>query len=349
VRWLLKADAPFHVSPTLSWSRLVWLAKFARHCNAADFRDLLHTKTKLLVEARAVLGELIDDAGLECEFSASGTLTAYRDQAVFDKEESIIGELRAAGLEIETIGKVELNRREPALNDALVGGHYFSGDAQLRPDRYVSELADAVRSLGGEIRLQEAVLGFDTNGDRIDAVKTEKRCYRPREIVLALGAWSPNLAKPLGLRLPIQPGKGYSITYTRPMRVPTMPVLLKERGMYVSVWQDRFRLGGTMEFSGYDPTLNRRRLDALKRGAAEYLLEPEGPKILEEWYGWRPMTYDDLPILGRPHAWRNLLVATGHGMLGITMSALTGRLLAETITGREPSLDMTPYSPDRFD
>jgi D-amino-acid dehydrogenase len=119
--------------------------------------------------------------------------------------------------------------------------------------------------------------------------------------------------------------------------------------MYVSVWQDRFRLGGTMEFSGYDPTLNRRRLDALKRGAAEYLLEPEGPKILEEWYGWRPMTYDDLPILGRPHAWRNLLVATGHGMLGITMSALTGRLLAETITGREPSLDMTPYSPDRFD
>jgi D-amino-acid dehydrogenase len=103
-----------------------------------------------------------------------------------------------------------------------------------------------------------------------------------------------------------------------------------------------------MEFAGYDATLNRTRLDALKRGAAEYLLEPEGPQVVEEWYGWRPMTYDDLPILGRAARVQNLVLATGHGMLGVTMSAATGLLIADLLCDRPAELDLTPFSPIRF-
>jgi len=103
-----------------------------------------------------------------------------------------------------------------------------------------------------------------------------------------------------------------------------------------------------MEFAGYDASLNRTRLAALRRGAAEYLIEPEGPQVVEEWYGWRPMTHDDLPILGRAANVQNLVLATGHGMLGVTMSAATGLLISEVITGKAPSLDMTAFSPARF-
>jgi D-amino-acid dehydrogenase len=123
---------------------------------------------------------------------------------------------------------------------------------------------------------------------------------------------------------------------------------LKERQVCVTGWNSGYRLGSTMEFAGYDATLNRTRLDALKRGAAEYLLEPEGPQVVEEWYGWRPMTYDDLPILGRAARVQNLVLATGHGMLGVTMSAATGLLIADLLCDRPAELDLTPFSPIRF-
>jgi len=152
----------------------------------------------------------------------------------------------------------------------------------------------------------------------------------------------------LDLRLPIQPGKGYSITYDRPAIAPCVPLVLKERSVCVTAWGSGFRLGSTMEFSGYDASLNRRRLDALERGAREYLHAPVGPRKLEEWFGWRPMTWDDVPILGRAPGHENLWLATGHGMLGVSMSAASGHLLADLICGRTPIVDPAPSSPRRF-
>ena len=172
--------------------------------------------------------------------------------------------------------------------------------------------------------------------------------FTGNDVVLALGSWSPLLARQLDLRIPIQPGKGYSITYTTPSIAPKIPMTLKERAVCVTAWSSGFRLGSTMEFSGYDDSLNRTRLDALKRGAAEYLREPEGQTVTEEWFGWRPMTYDDLPLIGRPVRLRNLMTATGHGMLGVTMSAATGQLVSNIICGSELPLDVAPFDPNRF-
>ena len=124
--------------------------------------------------------------------------------------------------------------------------------------------------------------------------------------------------------------------------------LAKRAEMPAVAVTDTGNLFGAMEFAGYDATLNRARLDALRRGAAEYLIEPEGPAVVEEWYGWRPMTYDDLPILGRTASLQNVVLATGHGMLGITMSAITGKLIADLICGAPPILDLAPFSPARF-
>jgi D-amino-acid dehydrogenase len=125
-------------------------------------------------------------------------------------------------------------------------------------------------------------------------------------------------------------------------------MVLRERSVCVTAWGDGYRLGSTMEFSGYDDRLDPRRLAALERGAREYLREPVGPEVRERWYGWRPMSYDDIPIIGRVPGHRRLWLATGHGMMGVGMSAGSGQLLADLVTGAAPAVDPAPYSPLRF-
>ena len=146
----------------------------------------------------------------------------------------------------------------------------------------------------------------------------------------------------------IQPGKGYSITYDRPPLTPSHPVILRGPQVCVTTWGDGYRLGSTMEFSGYDDTLNERRLGALERGAAQFLHEPVGPVVRERWFGWRPMSLDDVPLIGQVPGVQGLWLATGHGMMGIGMSAGTGQLIADLVTGRTPDVDHRPFRPERL-
>ena len=348
LRWMLKKDAPLRIAPRLDFTLLEWLLQFARRCGAAECRRVTAIKAPLLVRARAELEALVRDAKLDCDFQAQGTLNVYRDARAFEHSRELALLPAEFDLPVETLDGPACRAREPALNDSIVGGYFHAGDAQLRPERYCAELVRAIAASGGAIRQSTTISGFRCANGRVESVVTDQGDFSGRDVVFALGAWSPLAARQLDLRVPIQPGKGYSITYSRPARAPRIPLSLKERAVCVTAWDSGYRLGSTMEFSGYDSTLNRTRLDALKRGAAEYLHEPEGPQLVEEWYGWRPMTYDDLPILGRAASLRNLLLATGHGMLGITLSAITGKLIADLICGTPPALDLAPFSPARF-
>jgi D-amino-acid dehydrogenase len=347
LRWLLKADAPLRIKPTLDPALLRWLLGFAGRCNWKDFEHALRAKAPLLMRSRALIEELVQRERLDCEFAALGTFSVYRDAAGFEHARALNERVAAVGIAVETLDGAAMEAREPALKPGVAGALFYPGDAQLRPDRYVAELARSVRAKGGEIVEGACVQDIVRDAARIEKVATSAGDFAGREIVLALGAWTPRLAAQIGLRIPIQPGKGYSITYTRPARSPRIPMTLKERSVCVTAWDSGFRLGSTMEFAGYDATLNRTRLDALRRGAAEYLHEPEGPSVTEEWYGWRPMTPDDLPIIGRARGTDNLVLATGHGMLGVTLSAVTGLLVSEVIAGK-PSCDLAPFAPERF-
>jgi D-amino-acid dehydrogenase len=348
LRWMMKPDAPFRIAPRLDFGLLEWLISFAHRCNWDDAKRVTAVKSELLQRSRKLLEELIRGEGLDCEFETIGTMNVFRDAKTFDKSRWLPALLKDHGIELETLDAVQTRAREPALNDSIVGAHFYPGDAHLRPDRYAAELARAVREKGGDIRESTQVSGFRLDGDRVDIVETDQGDFTARDVVFALGSWSPLVGKQLDLRIPIQPGKGYSITYTRPSIAPVIPMTFKERAVCVTAWSSGYRLGSTMEFAGYDASLNRTRLDALRRGAAEYLREAEGPAVTEEWFGWRPMTYDDLPLLGRPSRLKNLVMATGHGMLGVTMSAATGQLVSEMVCGEPASLDVKPFDPNRF-
>ena len=348
LRWMLQSDAPLRIKPTLNLDRLAWFWHFARRCRPDIQAATTQARAAIALQSRNLLAQLIKDEQFDCEFVAQGTLHVWRDADSFEQALHEAEVLNALGLTVEVKDARQTRNLEPALNDQIVGGLYHTRDAQLRPERYMAELSRRVRELGGVIIEERTITSIEYQGDRIEAVCCGPHRYRAAEYIMALGAWTPLLAKQLKLAIPIQPGKGYSITYDRPEHSPQIPMVLVERSVCVTAWGSGFRLGSTMEFSGYDEHLNRRRLDALVHAAREYLQHPHGPNKQQEWYGWRPMTWDDLPIIGRSPQHRNLTLATGHGMLGITMSAATSLLVKNILCNEEAFLDLHPYRPSRF-
>ncbi len=348
LRWMLTPDAPFYVKPRFDPALWRWFARFAARCNRRDWAETMRHKGAILADSRALFPDWIGRFGLDCEFAESGVDYLFRTQAGLAHDLDEVEPLRALGIPVEVIDGSAYERTEPAVKPGLAGVIRFPGDARLRPDRFVSELARVVRERGGIVEEQCEAVGLvaEREGVRVDTMSGERHA---RDVVLAAGAWSPKLARSAGLtELPIQPGKGYSITYERPAIVPARPVVLRERSVCVTGWESGFRLGSTMEFSGYDTRLNRRRLDALERGAAEYLHHPVGPVRREEWFGWRPLTFDDLPVIGRMPGHRHVWAATGHGMMGMGMSPGTAELLADLVCERAPRIDPAPYRAERF-
>lgn len=350
LRCMLTPDAPLYVRPRVDPVLWRWMLGFAARCNARDWETSARGKYALLDDSRRRLADWVDRYGLACEFVESGEDYVFRDPRAFAHEQRELPLLRELGVSAEVIDGPAYSAQEPALLPGVAGALRFSGDAALRPDKYLAELARAVRERGGEIVEGCALHGLREDREGVVAwtVHGEERA---RNAVLALGAWSALSADALGLpwlKHVIQPGKGYSITYRAPALVPKRPLVLRERSVCVTAWADGFRLGSTMEFSGFDRTLNARRLGALERGAREYLREPVGPEVRERWYGWRPMSRDDMPLIGRAPGLRRVWMNCGHGMMGVGMSTGSAQLLADLMAGRAPAVDPAPYRPERF-
>lgn len=350
LRWMLTPDAPLYVKPRIDLHLWRWLLGFATRCNERDWRRAAQGKAALLNDSRARLGRWVHDYGMQCEFAEAGVDYVFRDARAFAAEQHEIELLQELGVPVEAIDGARYEAMEPALKRGVAGVMRFDGDAVLRPDRYVAELARLARERGGEIVEQCAFEGVDVRRGGV-SLHASQGTIEAREVVFAMGAWSPKQAAAIGfpaLRNAMQPGKGYSITYSAPSLVPRRPIVLRERSVCVTAWGSGYRLGSTMEFSGYDEALNERRLAALERGAAEYLHQPVGQEVREKWYGWRPMSIDDVPLIGRVPGRDGLWIATGHGMMGVSMSAATGQLIADLVSERAPEVDPAPYSPARF-
>src|SRR5262249_6861242 len=193
-----------------------------------------------------------------------------------------------------------------------------------------------------------AVEGWAKRDGRALAVRTVQGEISADAFVVATGAWTPTLNRQLGVRVPIQPGKGYSVTMPRPARCAGLPMLFEEDRVAVTPMETGYRLGWMMEFVGYDATIDRARVRVLFDAAAKYLHEPSAEPVVEEWFGWRPMTPDGLPIIDRSPRMDNVLIAAGHNMLGLSMAPATGRLAAELLAGRPPHTNPTAYSIRRF-
>lgn len=349
LKTLFRRNSPLTVRPATALANLGWFLGFARKCNPRDMLTAGRGIQSLLNSSRSLFDELIRSEGIDCEWEAKGLLFVFQTRTAFEHY-AHTDELLAEqfGMGAKRFDGDAVSALEPALVSGLAGGYLYEGDAHLRPDRLMDELRRVLVSLGAEVRENCEVSGFIRQNGKATAVRTSAGDISADQFVVATGAWTPQLNGELGGRVPIQPGKGYSITYPRPAVCPAYPLIFEEHRVAVTPFRTGYRLGSTMEFAGYDATMNRARLSILTEGAKPYLREmPAGP-VEEEWWGWRPMTFDGLPVIDFAPAAANVLVAAGHNMLGLSMATATGKLVAEMLGAGKPHLDPAPYSLKRF-
>jgi D-amino-acid dehydrogenase len=362
LKTLFRRNSPLKVRPGVVLRNPGWFLGFARRCNRRDMLATGHAIQALLNSSRRLFEDLIRDEKLECEWETRGLLFVFQSAKAFNHYAHTDELLRREfAMPARRFDSEALAALEPALKPGMAGGYLYESDAHLRPDRLMSELHRVLGNLGVEVRENCEVTGFVREGEKAKAVRTSVvRSLRERnphakcedhtadQFVIATGAWTPLLDRELGCRVPIQPGKGYSLTMPRPALCPTYPLIFEEHRVAVTPFATGYRLGSTMEFAGYDDTLNRSRLGILTDAAKLYLKDPLAEPVQEEWWGWRPMTFDGLPVIDRSPAMGNVVIAAGHNMLGLSMATATGKLVAEMLGAGPPHIDPAPYGLKRF-
>jgi D-amino-acid dehydrogenase len=347
-KWMFQKSAPFKVVPQFNLEFISWMYGFWRRCSMAQVKATAPALASILASSRTLFHELISQEKLQVDYDQSGCIYVYSTPAAFEQEAQWGSIYRECGVEVRALDAKALATLEPALKqDAIYGGYHFPNDANLRPDYYVVELARRLREMGVQFSTGNAVAHIEDTQTGV-RVHTAQGKLDAGRAILAAGSWSPLLSKRLGFRLPIQPGKGYSIAMGRPNRCPIHCMVLKEKSVAVTPWASGYRLGSTMEFVGYDESLNPNRLQALIDGAGAFLHEPTGPGERLPWFGWRPMSVDTVPIIDKAPNFKNLWLATGHSMLGVSMSTGTGKLIAELLSDEKPHINPEPYRYGRF-
>lgn len=349
IKALFQRNSAFKIrarfDPTL-WS---WLIRFAWRCNRHDMLETGRALQAMLNASRTLYGELMQAELADCEWEERGLLFVFQSRAGFDHYAETDELLRHEfGLGATGYDGEQLVKLEPALKPGLGGAWHYETDAHLRPDRLMVAWRRRLEELGVVIQTHCVMQGFERCGKLVTKVRTSQGTLEADAVVIATGAWTPLLAEQLGCAIPIQPGKGYSITMPRPQRCPQIPMIFEEHRVAITPFEAGYRIGSTMEFAGYDAELSAARLSLLRNGADLYLHEPFGDRVLEQWAGWRPMIYDGKPAVGAVPGAENLFVAAGHGMLGISLAPSTGKLMAELLNRQTPHLDPHPFRPSRF-
>jgi len=344
----LKGTSSLYIKPTLDIKRLLWLLKFAAKCTKSHMEQGAAGKYEILNYSISLFDTLLALDKINCDFEKKGVLTVFKDEKNFERYHTTNTFLDTYHMGAQKIEKKELPTLEPALKKDLAGAWLNKNDWHLRPDMLMSSWRKYLSQKGVIIEEHCKFLNFEIKGNTIAAVNTVNGRFKADAFVLATGAWTCQTLKQLKLDLPVQPGKGYSITMERPGTCPTYPCLLYEKNMVATPWKSGYRLGGTMEFSGYGTHLNPDRLSKLISGATAFLRDPVGHPVVEQWTSLRPMTYDDLPIIDRSPAQENLIIATGHGMLGLTLATGTGKIVCDMVYDKTPEINIMPFSMGRF-
>lgn len=348
LKWMLRSDSPLYVRPSLRPDFLRFMLGMARRCNRADFRYAFGANLALGADTLALFDRYVAD-GLQFEMHHEGLLMVYAEPAALEHHVADLDVVTDAGLEPEVLDGPALARREPALRPTLAGGVYFPHERHLRPDALVSALAERCRQRGAAVLDRTPLLGVRRDG-RVHALVTSAGDIEADQFLLAAGAHSGPLSAHFGHRLPVYPGKGYSIDYTPAPVQLTSIVNLSDARVAVTPLDGRLRLAGTMEFAGLDTVVNPVRVRAIQTAPSRYLVDwnPDRTPNIGPWAGARPMSPDGLPIIGRIPGLTNAWVATGHGMLGVTLGPATGRAVATAMsTGAAPAV-LAPFNPRRF-
>ncbi len=352
IKWMLMHHSPLVIKPMLDPAMWRWGLAMLRNCTAARYKLNKSRMVRLAEYSRDCLRALRSEAGVAYDERSQGTLQLFRTQKQLDGVGKDVEILREYGVPFQVLDRDGYLEYEPALaavKEKFVGALRLPGDETGDCYKFTCVLAEQAKALGVDFRFGVTIHGIDQAGGRISRVRTSAGDLTADHYVLALGSYTPQLARPLGIDLPIYPVKGYSITVpvTDSAMAPESTIMDETHKVAVTRLGDRIRVGGTAQLSGFDLAL-----DEVRRRTLEFVVEdlfPHGGDVskAEFWTGLRPMTPDGTPIIGES-GYPNLSLCSGHGTLGWTMAAGTGRVMADLVSGRTPEISMEGLGLTRY-
>ena len=291
---------------------------------------------------------MIAEEKFDCHYQQTGLLFLYKTQEAFDGGKGEAETLHQHDLPAEVLDQDAVHQREPAALPDVIGGVHFTGDASLNPAHFLELLAKRVRELGADVYENTPTTAFEIHDQKIRIVHTPNEDFEPEQVVLAAGAWSPNVTRGLHLNIPVQPARGYSLTMSATKMMPRQALLLGERRVAVTPMGEWLRFTGRLELSNHDTTPNPKHIAGIERAVREYIQLDEKLNVKETWAGLRPTTPDGMPIIGISPKHNNLILATGHAMLGLSLGPGTGQIVSELANGKVTAFDIHPLRLERF-
>jgi D-amino-acid dehydrogenase len=350
IKWMFNSRSPFYVKPSLDFSLISWGLKFMKSATqahverAAPYLRDYHLLSKQLYE------DLAKEEGFDFGLEEKGILMLYKTERAGEEEIHVGKDAQKLGLDVEMLTKEQVQALEPGVKLDVKGAVHYHCDAHLYPYALVSQLLKYIKKQGAEVIINSEVTGYSIQADEVKSVETSSGAISGDLVIMTGGSWLPQLSKLAGLSIPVMPGKGYSFMEPNAAHPIVHPALLIEARVAVTPMNGQVRFGGTMELAALNDKINMNRVEGIVNSIPKYYpeLQVEVPQTDRIWYGFRPCSPDGLPYLGYSKKLKNLIVAGGHGMMGISLGPATGKMVAELADRTTLSADIKLYDPERY-
>lgn len=347
-RWLMDPESPLYIKPELSPTLVSWLLRFMASMTNKKMLTSVDALTQLSLQSIEIYKKLSATTEKPFSFEQKGLFMVAQSHDGYKYARKEMDLVARNGVPGRLMNEDEARAFEPALTKRIKGGVFFPDEAHAEPLQVTQCLAHEAKKLGAQILSKTEVIDFTLGNGGIRSARTTRGIFEAEQFVLATGAWSLRMGQTLGLKIPVLGGKGYAIITDPLSPNPQRPMMLVEKKVAVTPRSGTLRLAGTLELVNQDETFTTRRVEAIVRGAREFMNVPETIRYHEIWRGLRPCTPDGVPILGRTSKYPNLLLATGHQMLGLQSATGSGKLISDLTLGRPTDVDPKPFRADRF-
>jgi len=347
IKWHFNPESPFHIKASADPELIKWLWKFYRSSSHKHVDNSISILSILNLASRDLFKEM--SKTLDFGFESKGLLMVANTNRGLQEELETVKLAKKVGIITEVVTASEIEKLQPGIRFDVKGGVYFRQDANINPSLFMTKMSAWLHERGVKTEYGVSVTGFEAENGTIKSVITDKGLFNADEVIVAAGAWSPSITAKLGIKLPVVAGKGYSITVANPVKQLTIPSILSEGKVAITPFGNLLRFAGTMGLADSNDRIEKRRVKGMIKSIRSYM--PDFNEVdlesLKIWVGLRPVSADGLPYIGRFKRYSNLLAATGHSMMGISLAPVTGRLLEEIVSDKTTLADLARLSPDR--
>jgi D-amino-acid dehydrogenase len=350
LRWMWNPESPFYIRPRLDLELLKWAFKFWQASSQPHVDRCAPVLRDLNVASRNCYEELAVELEDSFALTKRGLLMLCKEKSTLEREAKHAARANEIGVQAEVLNEAETAKKDPNIEMSICGSVYFPNDCHLTPGRLMESLAKKCIEMGVQFRWQTEVQALERQGNCITGVRIPYGVLDVDEVVLGGGSWSEAVVRELGLRMPMQAGKGYSLTLEHPRQLPNLCSILTEARVAVTPMNGSLRVGGTMELSGLNESVDLRRVQGIVKSIPNYFptFKVDDFKDIVPWHGLRPCSPDGMPYLGRTKRVGNLVIATGHAMMGLSLGPVTGKIVQRIVSESNPSFSLELLSPDRY-